>query len=413
MLRLENQIDFGCQLADVPCIFVESQARSFADFLSWLAEMVVGQQDLAPGTTLWDTAIVEAGYWMPFAILVMVTTATIGLGRASLTMSKQELGWVAICTVLAIPSTYFALTLGGELLRISDEISNGIIERIGGSDGFVNLTKSIAQGGTGNNIAGMVTQLTGGFGTFTMLAVVGIGLLLMGAAFAFRNFAVMILIAFAPLAFMAFPMKGGDTITRKWAAAGISMIIAKPLMLGVLAMTLRGMKDIALFSAETMSLGIGLIVVTFMPFLAYNFFNFLGAARAGDAGEHIGGAFGNKMGNAARSVGRSAKGVTNNVTRSISSGSRTTGGGTRRPAVGNGGDNRNPKPSKEEPGKKPRSKEPAEQSSPRPSGRDQQQGGSPKDAPRRTGSDSPKVPDQPRAQPQNQPSSTPRNRPRW
>ncbi|WP_336653501.1 MULTISPECIES: hypothetical protein [unclassified Leucobacter] len=308
----DKKIEFGCEALDLVCMTFENQARGLADFMSWLATMMIGDQKFEPGTKLWTNAIDEAGNWMGFAIVVMIAIGSIGVATGMLQTSGRKLWWSILGVCSAIPSTYFAVALGGELLRISDLASKGILDRIGGVNGFMALFRAAAQGGTGNDAAGMgLSLISGGVSsslpTMTMLVMLIIGLVLMGFALAFRNLALMILIAFAPLAFMAVGTKGGWKLAKLWALSGLAMLLAKPLMLGILAMLLKTSKGAALFSAETMTVATGLFVVSFMPLAAGSFFAFLGQGNEAHAGGNLGQQAGQKVTQSLKQGGQNLK----------------------------------------------------------------------------------------------------------
>lgn len=313
MFPLEDKkIEFGCEALDIVCMSFENQARGLADFMSWLASMVIGDQKFEPGTKLWTNAIDEAGNWMGLAIVIMIAVGAIGISTGMMQVSGRKLWWSILGICSAIPSTYFAVALGGELLSISDLVSKGILERIGGANGFMALFRAASQGGTGNDAAGMgLNLLSGGVAsslpTMTMLVMLIIGLVLMGFALAFRNLALMILIAFSPLAFMAVSTKGGWKLAKLWALSGIAMLLAKPLMLGVLAMLLKTSKGAALFSAETMTVATGLFVVSFMPLAAGSFFAWMGGGNEAHAGGGVGQQAGQKVTQSLKQGGQNLK----------------------------------------------------------------------------------------------------------
>ena len=308
MFLLEDQIELGCTPGlDYPiCVSAESTARGMGTFIGWLAETVLGSQEFAPGTTLWDNAIGEASNWLAIAIVVMLITGIVGVSTGMLSMKGRRL-WVSVLSIAAaIPSTFLSLALGGELLAISDQLSDLALKRIGGADGFENLFRVVVQGGTGSDVGGAALTLTGLSSAAPMLLMlIGIllGLLLMSFALAFRNLGLMVLIAFSPLAFMAVPMRGGWGIAKKWAMAGIALLLSKPLMFGVLAMLLKSSEGMALFSPQTLTVMTGLFVVSFMPMMAYSFFAFLGSGNENMAGQGMAGQAGQKAAAPAQRIG--------------------------------------------------------------------------------------------------------------
>lgn len=295
MLRLEDvdPIDFDCKLTDLVCVAFESQARGLGSFLGWLAGVVLGDQELAPGSALWNDAIEESGNWFAIAIMVMLTTGVIGLATGMISMKGRNV-WITLGGLAAaIPSTYLALGVGGALLEVTDEMSKLTLERLGGADGFANLIRAGAQRGTGSDVAGALQTIasgpSGGSATIIMMLFLIVGMVLMAFSIAFRNLGIMILIAFAPLAFMAVPLKGGWGLTKKWGLAFIALLLAKPLMFGVLAMLMKSSGEMTLFSPQTLTVVTGLFVVSFMPMMAYSFFNFLGSGNENMAGQGMAG----------------------------------------------------------------------------------------------------------------------------
>lgn len=352
MYRLADdapEVDFECNFTDFLCTGYESVAQGLSWFLDWLAKNTLGNNDLAPGTGLWDTAIGEVGMWFGIAIVVSLGIATIGIMRGTLQLGGRGT-WVTLLGILSgIPATYLALTLGGALLDWSDQISDYLLTRIGGPDGFVNVIRNAQAAGVDGTMGEVIKGTVGFVPTVAMLLIMSLGILFMNVALAFRNFVIMILIAFSPLAFMAVTMQGGWSMARKWAMTGIALLMAKPLMFGVLAMVLSGAKGSTLFSAGTLTLAVGMFITAFLPIMVFSFFNFLGDAGGGDhvasaaaaqaskgasvakrGGQQVGKTVGGTVGgitNMVRSVaGRNrARSVTSSSNRSTSTSSSSTG----------------------------------------------------------------------------------------
>lgn len=328
----EEQIEFGCSFGDVICSAFESQARGLGDFMGWLAGEVLGSQDLAPGSTLWDAAIGETSNWLAIGILVSIGVGIIGISSGALSLSPKKVGWSLLGILSGIPATLIALTLGGALLDWSDQISDAVLDRFSGPEGFSNLFRAAAQGGTGNDVAGAALQVVSGgtsaaLPTMLMLLACIAGIIVMSVSIAFRNLALMILIAFAPLAFATVGMKSGWQIVKKWATAGIALLISKPLMFGIVAMLLKTSEGMALFSPQTLTVVTGLFVAAFMPMMAYSFFNFLGASAENNAGANV-----------ASSAGQKGQNNVQRVSNMFSRGRGVRSGGGRRsgPAPKNG-----------------------------------------------------------------------------
>ncbi|UTX53302.1 hypothetical protein [Leucobacter aridicollis] len=312
-------IDFECGPVDLICKSFESQTQGLTEFLSWVADITLGNHSIAPGSKLWDSAIGESGYWFGLAIVVSLGILSVGIMRG---VFQGDIKWPIIGVLSGIPSTILALTVGGKLLEVSAEISKDLLNRIGGGDGFAAAIRTTMQVGTGSDKTGAVLSVLGvGFlPMLILLLVLILGMIVLNFALAFRNFAIMVLIAFAPLAFMAVTTKGGWGLAKKWMNAGIALLIAEPLMFGLLAMILRATKGATLFDGGTLTLGIGLFMTAFMPLMVVKFFDFLGAD--GVAGDQAG----SQMG---RSVSQSSKTAVRNVTSVLTRGGSGGGAATR------------------------------------------------------------------------------------
>lgn len=333
MRRLEDtaEIDFECQPLDPVCHIFETQTKGLSEFLSWVAEITIGNHSIAPGSKLWDSAIGETGYWFGIAIIVSLAMLSVGVVRG---VFQGDMKWPIIGVLAGIPSTYFAVTVGGAFLEVTGKISADLLDRLGGGKGFAAVIRSTMQVGTGNDYGGALLSVAGvGFMPMLILILVLIiGMIVLNFALAFRNFAIMILIAFSPLAFMGVTTKGGWGLAKKWMNVGLALLIAEPLMFGLLAMILRATKGATLFDGGTLTLAIGLFMTAFMPLMVVKFFDFIGAdAASGDQA-------GSQMG---RSAGQGARGAVRTVSagRVGASGPRGggSGGGHRAPRAPAGG----------------------------------------------------------------------------
>lgn len=283
------EIDFDCTPIDLACQVFETQTKGMSEFLAWVADITIGNHSIAPGSKLWDSAIGESGYWFGIAIIVSLGILSVGIVRG---VFQADMKWPIIGVLAGIPSTYFALTLGGALLEISELISKDLLDRLGEGEGFAAAIRTTMQVGTGSDAGGALLQVAGvGFLPMMILMLVLIlGMIMLNFALAFRNFAIMILIAFAPLAFMGVTTKGGWGLAKKWFSVGLALLIAEPLMFGLLAMILRATKGATLFDGGSLTLAIGMFMTAFMPLMVVKFFDFLGAdaVSADQAGSQLG-----------------------------------------------------------------------------------------------------------------------------
>lgn len=327
------EIDFDCQPLDLICTSSETQTKGLSAFLSWVADITIGNHSVAPGSKLWDSAIGESGYWFGIAIIVSLGILSVGIVRG---VFQGDMKWPIIGVLAGIPSTYFALTLGGALLEISELISKDLLDRLGGGEGFAAAIRTTMQVGTGSDIDGALLQVAGvGFlPMMILLLVLILGMIMLNFALAFRNFAIMILIAFAPLAFMGVTTKGGWGLAKKWFSVGLALLIAEPLMFGLLAMILRATKGATLFDGGSLTLAIGMFMTAFMPLMVVKFFDFLGAD--GVSADQAGSQMGRSASQGSRSVVRTVSAGKSGAAGARGGGAATRGGG------GTAGSNRAP-----------------------------------------------------------------------
>lgn len=292
MLRLQEKVvDFECGALDFVCTTMESQATAMHGFMTWLAENTLGQQHLSPGSDLYEGAMGSSGLelWLGYALVVMVITGAVGLAFAALTQNGQAMKRAILGTLLSIPATFGAIWVTGQALTLVDEISDGLLERLGGANGTANLLELLVPSSALDAGTSMITG-----GTPNALVIVGImlvyiiAMLLIMLALAFRNVILMLLIAFAPLAFVLLPAKGGSVWVKRWAGAVVAMILTKPLIFGLLLLltgTAGGIETV--WSAAGLTIGLGMLVTSLMPLMAFGFFGFI-ASGGSSAGENIG-----------------------------------------------------------------------------------------------------------------------------
>ena len=300
--------EFDCGFSDVVCKSAEGIANGVADMLRWALDMSLGKQSFVPGDTLWVAATGEAGQWFGIVIIVMLMTTVIAISVAALRGDVKGLKRVLLGMLTSIAATVFAVFALGKGLEVVDAMSDGILDRLThGEQGFKAL---IAEGlvpssgeGWGEDAA-VTAYMTQPTVVIVVMLIFVLGLLIMTIALAFRNFILMILIAFAPLAFMILPHKGGEVWVKRWAAAVVAMLIAKPLIFGTLAMLVSVLGDVSLWGGEGITLAIGIIISGFMPLIAFSFFSFLGGSGAQMAGEQVGSQVGQKIKNQAISATR-------------------------------------------------------------------------------------------------------------
>lgn len=285
----DELLSFGCGVADPYCLMMEQVSRGMAKATSWLADETLGSQEFNTGSDLWDVAIDQAGTWLGLSVLVMFITSAVGLSVAAVMGRSDLMKRAIIGTALSFPATMFAYFIVGKGLDVIDDLSDGMLDKLtGNSGGFGELIEDVMWQGTALTAFNSLTS--GGFPigqVVLVLLAMFVGILMIAFAIAFRNFVLMLLIAFAPLAFVILPAQGGGVWVKRWISAITAMALAKPLILGTLALVMAGFSEIgSIWSPEGVTLLIGFAIAAFMPLMAYSFFNFIGGD--GGAGDQVG-----------------------------------------------------------------------------------------------------------------------------
>lgn len=284
LLRAEDKlVDFQCSFGDVFCSGIEMMAGWAADAINWLASMALGGQGFSPGSSLWTAATGEASQWLGMAIFVMFITCTVALAGGAVMQRPDTIKRALLATFASLPAFYFSYFFIGEGLKVIDEFSDGILARLTGVDGFGQLIESLFQAEA--TYAGAATLAAPPVGRMLItIIIMAIGIFFVMGAMAFRDFVLMILIAFGPLAFALMPARGAsDEWFKRWLSAVTAMALARPLILGTLALIMAGFRDTdSIWSGEGLSLAIGFVIAAFMPVLAYGFFQFMGGGGGGD-----------------------------------------------------------------------------------------------------------------------------------
>ncbi|MGJ0202758.1 hypothetical protein NHL51_01185 [Leucobacter sp. gxy201] len=328
------KVDFDCGFADILCAATESQANWMVDVINWLAEAVLEDEGLRPGDSLWSAVTSEAGLWLGMSIFVMFITFIVGVAAGAVMQRPELIKRSLISTALSLPAFYFAFFIVGEGLRVIDEFTGGLLTRLVGEDGFAALIEALFEGDVKLGVVGaMVSPPIGRM--MVVIVLMAIGMVLIAVAMAFRDFALMILITFAPLAFVLMPAKGLDDVwSKRWVSAVTAMALAKPLIYGVLILTMAGFREVeTVWSFKGLTLGIGFIMAAFMPIAVYGFFQFMDGGSGGDQiGQRAGSMATQKAQQTTSVLGRAGAKAGHTIGRGASKapGGRAAGGGGQR-----------------------------------------------------------------------------------
>ncbi|MDA3146514.1 hypothetical protein JSO19_03875 [Leucobacter sp. UCMA 4100] len=267
---------------------MQKTGNGLADMINWLAEIVLVPSALDNEGGMWETAMGEAGVWLGLSLMLSFMVLVVGLSIALVKQRKDLIGRAIFGGLGTFPATMFAWWLVYQALDFVDQFSGHFTSTLTGEDGDGSIGTLFQMfEGEANWTNGLVSTLAPvGSPILRMLllmVMLSIGLIFVFVALAFRDFVLLLLIAFAPLAFVVLPLKNGDVWLKRWASAVIAMLLAKPIVLGTMKLVVAGFGNVdSLWSPQGMSLSIGLIIVSFMPLMLFTFFNFVGGSDAGD-----------------------------------------------------------------------------------------------------------------------------------
>lgn len=284
MFRAEDRIvDFKCSFGDILCASYEQQANWAADAINWLAGVALGGQGFSPESSLWTAATGEAGQWLGMSIIVMAITFCVGLAGGALMQRPDTIKRTLLATFASLPAFYFSYFFIGEGLKAIDDFSDGILARLTGAEGFGQMIEALFEAEASYG-AGMALASPPIGRMLVTIVIMAIAMFFIAVAMAFRDFVLMILIAFGPLAFALMPARGAnDEWFKRWLSAVAAMALARPLILGTVALVMAGFRDTgSIWSSAGLSLAIGFVISAFMPVLAYGFFQWMGAGGGGD-----------------------------------------------------------------------------------------------------------------------------------
>lgn len=294
----DDPLNFQCNVLDANCKITEGMAHGLADAIEWFQTFLfVTDKEENP---LWEIAGDQINMWLGLAVTVMIITSIVGVATALVTQRSDLMKRTIIGSVLAFPATIFAYFAVYQALRVADDVAEGLMKDTGGLSGAFGMLR---QGNTGATGALTATVFSGTKTVLTLLLLIVLllGLIVIFFALAFRDFALLLLIAFAPLAFILLPLKNGEVWVKRWVAAIFAMILAKPLIMATLGLIGTGFaKEQALFSATGFTLGIGMFIVGFMPLMLFSMFSFIGGSSDSDG-------VGSRVGAVVKGAGASVK----------------------------------------------------------------------------------------------------------
>lgn len=265
-------IDFQCG-PDPACKLQQDLAASTTQMALENIRGAMSNTAFTTDGSFWVGATTEFSWWRWAVVLVTVVAMAWGITVGLLKQDGPMVRSAVIGGILAWPAAELAVWTLGHLLNVSERLTQAVMGA-NASGSFDAQIADLANSGTYDDQAAVVwSSLILALGSFVLTFV-----------FAFRNLALMVLVAFAPLAFMLAPVRPGVRIITVWASAVLALIITKPLTMGLLSLILTtGAEMESLWVPEALPLLFGIILTAFMPLVAFTLFDFVGTQAASSA----------------------------------------------------------------------------------------------------------------------------------
>lgn len=275
----EEVLSYGCSPLDAPCSIAETSGRAMATLIGGGISWAIGQASFNSQSRLWSAAIGEWAWWQGAIILVILGAGIWAIVSSLIGGDRSDLVSALVRFALAFPLSAASVWLIGTLLNVVDGTVQPIIDHTGNGLGLELFMENVIFGGGGGNF----------FIATIVLGVLVIATIVLVVVFSFRNFALAALIAVGPVAWMLFP----TSIGRQWAirywSAVLALLLTTPLTLGLLSLVVSGVGNVdTLWSIQAIPFGIGLSMIAFAPFAAFNLFSFATTAASDAVGARLG-----------------------------------------------------------------------------------------------------------------------------
>lgn len=275
----------SCSPLDVTC-HVAGVLETFATSFSALAWFLVKSAFSGSAGTLdgseWQVALDMTSRWALILLMVVTALTAIQIALCALQGNVQGIISTFFKGLMTWPVTLMAVWLAVRLTALSDDLTVRLLN-VGddsGKDVFNGLFDMI-DGVTFTDKQSAEMKV---FMFVIMMALAFIAALALSFMLAFRNFALICLVGFAPLAFMAMPLQVGRAWVPKWAQAVIALILAKPIAGGMLVLAVEltaGAKD---DMWKWMVALVAMAMAALAPMITLRLFSFMGAETAGAYG---------------------------------------------------------------------------------------------------------------------------------
>lgn len=279
---------------------------SLANSLSVLSWMLVREAFTGNAGTIedneWTISTAMTSRWGLLLLVVVFALVLVQMIMSAASGNIRQAVNAFFSGILAWPTTLVAVWLTVILTGATDRLTVGVLSSGEGpaEDIFNRYMTNIETVSFGE-----ISETLGkAFIIALMLTISTIASILLSLMLSFRNFALICLVGFSPLAFMAMPMVSIRSWITKWAQAVMALIMAKPIAAGMLVLSVDlGANSSGVY--QWLTAVVAMLMAAFAPVITLRLFQFMGAETAsayGGQGQAV-------MNNAGAGVARGGRAV--------------------------------------------------------------------------------------------------------
>lgn len=297
-----SPLDFNCHVNGA----VVNLLLNLANMLSSLSWLMVRSAFTGNAGTIedneWSISTAMTSRWGLLLLVVVFALVLVQMIMSAASGNIRQAINAFFSGILAWPTTLVAVWLTVVLTGATDRLTMGVLSSgQGPSEDIFNRFMTNLETFSLNEIHENVSKA---FMIVLMLAISTIASIVLSLMLSFRNFALICLVGFSPLAFMAMPMVPIRGWITKWAQAVMALIMAKPIAAGMLVLSVDlGANSDGIYQWLTAVVAMGM--AAFAPVITLRLFAFMGAETAsayGGQGQAV-------MNNAGAGVARGGRAV--------------------------------------------------------------------------------------------------------
>lgn len=271
-----------CSTLDVSC-HIDSFWASIGNALGTMSWDMIAASFTGSAATVdsgeWSIAVNMTSMWAIVLLTVVVAVVVLELMMAAIRGDFQGAVSTVISGMLAWPLTLVAIWGAVQLTAASDRLSVAILNT--GSDDGKSTMQRLFSFMEYTSVFGPVEGARQNMvGAVLILSVAFLAAFFLSFAMAFRNFALISLVGFAPLAFMAFPMRNMRSWVFRWIQAVVALILAKPIAAGILVFSAQLGASEEGGAWQWLVALVGMAMAAFAPMITMRMFSFIGAETA-------------------------------------------------------------------------------------------------------------------------------------